>query len=130
MLSQYPLSIADLTDAKIENNADGFMHKGFLPAIHAENLDPTRFYRNYFQTYIERDVGQMTPIKDMLLFEKFIKLCAGRVGQLFVAKNLANEVGVSSHTISEWLSILEASLVVYRLQPFHKNIGKRLIKAH
>ena len=130
LLSLYPLSIAELTEAKIEDSADGFIHKGFLPAIHAENLDPTRFYRNYFQTYIERDVRQMIHIKDMLLFEKFMKLCAGRVGQLFVANKLANEVGVSSHTISEWLSILEASFVVYRLQPFHKNIGKRLIKAH
>jgi predicted AAA+ superfamily ATPase len=130
LLTLYPLSIAELTDAELHDNADGFMHKGFLPAVHAESLDPTRFYRNYFQTYVERDVRQMIQVKDILLFEKFMKLCAGRVGQLFIANKLANEVGVSSHTISQWLSILEASFVVYRLQPFHENIGKRLVKAH
>jgi predicted AAA+ superfamily ATPase len=116
-------------DAEIENDADGYMHKGFLPAVHADSLDPTRYYRNYFQTYVERDVRQMIQVKDLMLFEKFIRLCAGRVGQIFIASKLANEVGVSSHTISQWLSILEASFVVYRLQPFHENIGKRLIKA-
>ncbi len=130
LLTLYPLSIAELTDANMQDNADGYMHKGFLPAVHAETLDPTRFYRNYFQTYVERDVRQMIQVKDILLFEKFMRLCAGRVGQLFVANKLANEVGVSSHTISHWLSILEASFVVYRLQPFYENIGKRLVKAH
>jgi len=129
LLTLYPLSISELTEAGFKDSADGYMHTGFLPAIHADSLEPTRYYRNYFQTYIERDVRQMIQVKDMMLFEKFMKLCAGRIGQLFIANKLANEVGVSSHTISQWLSILEASFVIYRLQPFHENIGKRLIKA-
>jgi uncharacterized protein len=129
LLTLYPLSISELLDAGTLEQADGYMHKGFLPAVHAESLDPTRYYRNYFQTYVERDVRQMIQVKDLMLFEKFIRLCAGRVGQIFIASKLANEVGVSSHTIGQWLSILEASFIVYRLQPFHENIGKRLIKA-
>lgn len=129
LLTLYPLSITELTEANLSDNADGYLHKGFLPAVHADSLDPTRFYRNYFQTYVERDVRQMIQVKDMMLFEKFLKLCAGRIGQLFSASKLANEVGVSSHTISHWLSILEASFIIYRLKPFHENIGKRLIKA-
>lgn len=129
LLTLYPLSIAELCDSGPEQDADEYLHKGFLPAVHAEGLDPTRYYRNYFQTYVERDVRQMLQVKDMMQFEKFIRLCAGRIGQVFVASNLANEVGVSSHTVNHWLSILEASYLVYRLAPFYENIGKRLIKS-
>ncbi|MBK8970330.1 MAG: DUF4143 domain-containing protein [Hahellaceae bacterium] len=75
------------------------------------------------------DVRQMLLIRDMLLFDKFVRLCAGRIGQLFVASQLANEVGVSIHTIQHWLSVLEASFIIHRLPPFHENIGKRLVKA-
>lgn len=129
LLTLYPLSIAELADAGFTDHADGYMHKGFLPAVYADALDPTRYYRNYFQTYVERDVRQMIQVKDLMLFEKFMRLCAGRVGQLFIASKLANEVGVSAHTINHWLSILEASFVIYRLLPFYENIGKRLVKA-
>jgi predicted AAA+ superfamily ATPase len=129
LLTLYTLSISELLDAGNLDQVDGYMHKGFLPAVHAESLDRTRYYPNYFQTYVEWDVRQMIQVKDLMLFEKFIRLCAGRVGQISIASKLANEVGVSSHTIGQWLSILEASFIVYRLQPFHENIGKRLIKA-
>jgi predicted AAA+ superfamily ATPase len=99
------------------------------PRIYSGQLDPTKFYRNYLQTYVERDVRKMINIKDLSLFQRFIKLCASRVGQLFNASNISNELGVSTHTVQHWLSILEASFVVYRLQPYFENFGKRVIKS-
>ena len=129
LLTLYPLSISELSDAKIEESVDGYIYRGFLPAVHAEKLDPTRYYRNYFQTYVERDIRQMIQLKDFVLFETFMRLCAGRIGQLLNINSLSNEVGVSSHTINSWLSILEASFIIYRLQPFHENLGKRLVKS-
>lgn len=128
LLTLYPLSIAELSDAEILKSADEYLYQGFLPAVHSQQLDPIRYYRNYFQTYVERDIRQMIQLKDFALFETFMRLCAGRMGQLLNAHSLANEVGVSSHTINHWLSILEASFVIYRLQPFHENLGKRLVK--
>lgn len=129
LLTLYPLSMAELDKSDLARDTDSLMHRGFLPAIHAQSMDATRYYRNYYQTYVERDVRQMLLIRDMLLFDKFVRLCAGRIGQLFVASQLANEVGVSIHTIQHWLSVLEASFIIHRLPPFHENIGKRLVKA-
>lgn len=129
LLTLYPLSISELTECGITMAADEYMQHGFMPAVHADAMEPVRYYRNYYETYVERDVRQMLQVRDMILFDRFLRLCAGRVGQLFIANHLANEVGVSSHTINHWLSILEASFIVLRLQPFHKNIGKRLVKA-
>lgn len=104
------------------------MLEGFMPGKHADHIDSARFYRAYFQTYVERDVRQIINIKDANKFEKMVRFCAGRIGQLINQVSLANEVGVSSTTINEWLSVLEASFIIFRLQPYHENIGKRLIK--
>lgn len=92
-------------------------------------LDPTKAYRNYFQTYIERDLRQIVYVKDLAQFQKFIRLCAGRIGQLVNLNSLSSDTGVSVPTIKEWISILEASFIVFRLQPYFKNFGKRLIKS-
>lgn len=126
-----PLSLAELKQEKTVNIAD-LEHRlldGFMPGKYADQVNTARFYRSYFQTYIERDVRQIINLKDSAKFEKFVRLCAGRVGQLLNQASLANDVGVSGKTISEWLSVLEASFVIYRLQPYYENIGKRLIKA-
>lgn len=130
ILQLLPLSIAELRAAGIEFDAfsDYFVH-GFLPRIHSQNIRPNRAYANYFQTYVERDVRQLIKLKDVSLFEKFIKLLAGRVGQLMDYSSLSNDVGVSSVTIKEWLSILEASYVVFKLPPYFENFGKRVIKS-
>ena len=81
------------------------------------------------ETYIERDLRQLIQIKDLDLFQRFVRLCAGRIGQLFNASNLSNEVGVSVPTIKSWLSIMQTSYVVMLLPPFYENINKRLTKS-
>lgn len=127
LLTLLPLTLSELG----QTDPDPARHvwQGFMPGLHAASMDVGRFYRNYFHTYVERDVRQMIRIKDQLLFEKFVRLCAARVGQLFNASSLSTEVGVSAHTIGEWLSILEASFILFRLPPYFENFGKRLIKS-
>lgn len=127
LLTLLPLSFAELGSAKVSMEQD--ILNGFMPGRHAQNIPVPDFYRSYFQTYIERDVRLLVQLKDFVKFENFVRLCAGRVGQLLNQSSLANDVGVSSATIAEWLSVLEASFVVFRLQPYYENFGKRIIKA-
>lgn len=129
ILSLLPLSIAELTAAGITfDTFEDYVHRGFLPRVHSESQRPTPAYSNYFQTYVERDVRQLLALKDLALFEKFLKLLAGRVGQLVDYTSLGNDVGVDGKTIKHWLSILEASFIIFRLPPWFENSGKRLVK--
>lgn len=102
--------------------------KGGYPAIYDNNIAPNKWLPNYISTYVERDVRQIKNISDLATFEKVIKLCAGRIGQLLNMSSLAIEAGVDSKTISSWLSILQSSFIVYLLQPHHQNFHKRLVK--
>jgi len=129
MLTLLPLSIVELNDADIDLTLDEYLLTGFLPRIYVDKLDPTKAYRNYLQTYVERDVRQMINIKDLKLFQNFLKLCAGRVGSIFNKENLANELGISAATITQWLSVLEASFIIFQLPPYFENFGKRVIKS-
>ena len=130
VLHLLPLSIAELKGAKIEfDDFESYVVNGFLPRIYDQNQRANRAYSNYYQTYVERDVRQLIKLKDVSLFEKFIKLLAGRVGQLVDYQSLSNDVGVSAITIKQWLSILEASFVVFKLPPYFEDFGKRVIKA-
>lgn len=129
ILTLLPLSIEELGSRVDDESRESILYKGFLPRIHDQGQEPTRAYRNYFQTYVERDLRSLLLVKDLSKFETFMRLLAGRVGQVFVASSLANEIGVSYKTVQEWVSILEASYIVLRLPPFHENYGKRLIKA-
>lgn len=124
-----PLSITELTQSNVYLATDELIFKGFYPKLHAHSLNTLRFYRNYLETYVERDVRRLLAIKDFTRFELFLKLCAARMGQIFNASELSNEVGVSSHTIKDWLSVLEASFIIFRLPPYYTNIKKRLIKS-
>ena len=128
ILQLLPLSIAELKEAGIRLDRDEYLFKGFMPQLYEENIDITRFYRNYYMTYVERDARQLVNIRNFSSFEIFIKLLAGRVGQLVNLNSLSGDVGVSSTTLGEWLSILEASYIVFRLPPYFENFGKRLIK--
>ncbi|MCY1522241.1 hypothetical protein D9M68_570860 [compost metagenome] len=103
--------------------------KGFYPAIFDRDIDSKVFYSNYIQTYIERDVTELANIKDLKLFRTFIKLCAGRAGQLLNLSALANECDISHPTAKAWLSILESSYIVFLLQPYHQNFNKRQVKS-
>jgi predicted AAA+ superfamily ATPase len=124
-----PLSVAELKAAGIELDRDEYLYRGFMPGLYRMNRNPTPFYRNYYQTYVERDVRQISAIRNASAFEVFLKLLAGRIGQIINLSDLANSTGVSSTTLSEWLSILEASFIVFRLRPYFRNFGKRLIKS-
>jgi hypothetical protein len=130
ILSLLPLSISELDNAGIGfDNAGDYIFNGFLPRIYDQKQRPHTAYANYYQTYIERDVRQLINLKDASLFEKFMKLLAGRVGQLINYQSLSNDVGVDNKTIKQWLSILEASFIVYKLPPYFENFGKRVIKS-
>jgi len=129
ILQLLPLSLAELSEAGITMDRDDYIFKGFMPQLYEEELDVTRFYRNYYMTYVERDAKQLVNIRNFTAFETFIKLLAGRVGQLVNFSSLANDVGVAAGTISEWLSILEASYIIFRLPPYFENFGKRVTKS-
>ncbi len=124
-----PLSISELANANFHLSVDEYLLQGFFPRIYKEHLDPTQTYRDYIKTYIERDVRKIINVKDLAQFQKFLKLCASRVGQILNINNLCNEVGISNHTAKTWLSILEASYLIIRLQPYFENFGKRMIKS-
>jgi predicted AAA+ superfamily ATPase len=130
ILKLLPLSINELNQADINfNNFEDYCLKGFLPRVHDQSVRPTTLYSNYYQTYIERDVKLLVNIKDLSLFEKLIKLMAGRAGQLIDYNSLSSAVGVDAKTIKGWLSILEASFILFKLPPFYENFGKRVIKS-
>ncbi|MBD3279943.1 DUF4143 domain-containing protein [Candidatus Dojkabacteria bacterium] len=119
----------ELSKSKIELDQDNFILKGGYPALYVRELNQGDYFQQYISTYLERDVRAIKAVQDLLLFQKFMGLLAGRVGQLVSESSLANDVGVSPNTISSWISILEASYIIYRLQPYYKNQSKRLIKS-
>ncbi len=129
LLTLMPLSIAELKLFKIRPHAFQCMLSGFYPRIYNDGLDPSRFYKNYFATYVERDVRQILNLKDLSAFQKFMRLLAGRIGQLINFSSLANDTGVSSVTIKNWCSILKASYIIYELRPYYRNLNKRLVKS-
>jgi len=124
-----PFSIEELRSAGALPDVDSLIHHGFYPRIWDKHLNPRQALGDYFETYIERDLRQLIAIKDLNIFDRFIKLCAGRVGQLLNTSSLANDVGVSHTTVSNWISILEASYVIFLLPPYYRNISKRLVKS-
>lgn len=103
--------------------------KGFYPPIFDRNINPSIFYANYIQTYIEKDVTELLNIRDLKQFRTFIGLCAARAGQLLNYSALANECDITHNTAKAWLSILESSYVIFLLQPYHQNYNKRLVKS-
>ncbi len=129
LLTLLPMSIDELLNAGFDLSLDDMLLKGGYPRIYKDRLDPTKAYRNYFQTYVERDLRQLIHVKDLAQFERFIRICAGRIGQILNLEEIGGEVGVSSHTVKHWISMLEASFIVFRLQPYFDNFGKRIIKA-
>ena len=129
LITLLPLSIQELAAEKIDLDIDDLLLRGFLPRIYTQNLEPSIIYRNYVKTYLERDVRKISKVHDLSLFQKFLRLCAARVGSILNQENLGNEVGVSATTINHWFSILEASYIVFRIQPYFENLGKRVIKS-
>ncbi|MCP5492667.1 MAG: ATP-binding protein [Chlamydiales bacterium] len=129
LLQLLPMSLGELSNAGFDLTIDQALVQGGYPRIFADQLNPTKVYRSYFETYIERDLRQVIQVKDLSLFQNFMMLCAGRIGQVVNFVSLSNDVGVSVNTIKQWLSILEASFVIIRLRPYFENFGKRLVKS-
>ncbi len=129
IVQMLPLSISELYSANIKLDRDSQLISGFMPFLYAESgHSPFEYYKNYVNTYLERDIVQIAAVHDLIRFEKFMRLLAGRVGQLVNNSALATEVGVSSTTIGSWLSILEASHVIYTLKPWFKNRNSQVVK--
>jgi predicted AAA+ superfamily ATPase len=105
------------------------LYTGFYPRIHDKGLNPSEAMSFYLSTYVERDIRQMLNIKDLSRFETFIKVLAGRSGQLLNASAVGNECGLSHNTVSSWIGVLEQSSIIYLLRPYHGNLGKRLLKS-
>ncbi|MDP2236325.1 MAG: ATP-binding protein [Bacteroidales bacterium] len=125
-LSLLPLSLSEINDSQINSNQ--LMVKGCYPMLYSEGVEPSKWYSNYIRTYVERDVRLIKNISDLTTFERFLRLCAGRIGQLLNMSSLAVETGVDVKTIGAWLSVLETSFVLFRLQPYHENFNKRIVK--
>jgi len=126
----YPLSLEELREEKLlSGNLVEQLFKGFYPRIYSESLDPSVWYENYIQTYLERDVRSIKAVSDLMMFQKFMGLLAGRTGQLLNLTSLANDTGVSVPTVKSWISVLEASFIIKLLQPYHSSWNKRLMKS-
>ncbi len=128
ILHLLPLSIAEISAAGHDFERDEYIQQGFMPRIYNEDIPPEMLYRDYFETYVERDVNEILRVVNRNKFELFVRLLAGRVGQLLNLQSLSGEIGVTSTTLSSWLSVLEASYLVFRLPCYFKNYGKRLLK--
>jgi len=121
-----PLTLNEINDNRYTSNQ--LLFKGSYPELYHKDKDIIRFYSNYIRTYIERDVRLLKNITDLYTFERFLRLCAGRIGQLLNMSSLAVEVGVDTKTIGSWIGILETSFILFRLQPYYKNYNKRVVK--
>lgn len=124
-----PFSINELKENSLLNNLETLAYIGCYPRIYAYNLEATPWYLDYIETYVERDVRQIASVNDLSTFRRFIRLCAGRIGQLVNIASLANDCSIDQRTAKSWLSILEASYIVFLLQPHYENFSKRLIKS-
>ena len=130
VLNLATFSISELKQADLLiTKLDECLFTGFYPRIYNQKPLPYDFYQSYIKTYIERDVRELKNITDLSAFHKFLRLCAGRVGQILNTTELANETGISVLTVKSWLSVLETSGIIFLLKPYYSNYGKRLIKS-
>lgn len=127
MTTLLPFSLSEIGELS-NNSLMSYIFRGGYPALYNLDIDPLEFYPSYIQTYVERDVRQIKNIENIGRFQTFLKLCAGRVGQIINFSSLAQDCGISPVTARQWLNILEASYLIFFLQPFHQNFNKRLIK--
>lgn len=125
-----PLGLSELNLAKISlPGLNRLLFKGLYPRVWNQNLNPFDWYPGYVQSYLERDVRQIKQITDVVGFKNFIQLCAGRTGQLLNLSSLANDAGISHNTAAAWISVLETSYILFRLQPYFRNFNKRITKS-
>jgi len=124
-----PLGLTELINADLlDKDLDHAMFKGGYPVLYDRHIPATDYFPSYIQTYIERDVRGISNIGNLSSFQRFVKLCAGRAGQLLNLSSLGTDLGINYKTVRSWISILEASYIVFLLQPHHKNFNKRVVK--
>ena len=129
VLNLLPLSFSELEKSGYGNKRiNSYLFQGFFPRIYDQQIEPVLFYNSYINTYVERDVRLIKNITSISDFKRFLKLCAGRTGQLLNISAIATECGISVNTARGWLSLLEQSFIVFLLRPYHKNFNKRLVK--
>ena len=129
VLRLLPFSLAERLRIGGSEAVDDILFSGFYPRIHDHRLDPRQALGDYLETYVERDIRRLGEIRNLSSFRLFVRLCAGRVGQLLNLSSLGADTGVSHPTVRAWLTLLERSYVVFLLRPFHANIRKRLVKS-
>ena len=129
-LKLLPLSYSELKGANLNSqNIDTVLFKGGYPRLYNEDIEPVHFFPHYIETYLQRDVRLLRNIENLTAFVRFIKLCAGRVGNILDLSSLANDAGISVNTAKSWLSLLEASYILYFVQPYSGNVNRRMIKS-
>ena len=129
LLSLAPFSVAELrSENLVPQTTNEMLFKGSFPRIYDKQIEATDFYPSYIKTYIDRDVRILRNINDYSAFTRFLKLCAGRCSQILNVTALAEDAGITRKTAEAWLSVLEASYIIYLLKPYYKNFGKRIIK--
>ena len=129
LLRLLPFSLAERRRFGTDDQVDEILYAGFYPRIYDQGLDPRQALSDYFETYVERDVRRVGEIRNLSSFQRFVRLCAGRIGQLTNTVALGSDAGVSHTTARNWIDVLEASYIAFRLPPFHANIRKRLTKS-
>lgn len=129
LLKLLPPTFEELHGAGVRQKRADWVWKGFMPRLYDRDMDARLLYKSYFETYVQRDVQQLVNVREQSKFELFIRLLAGRVGQVANLQSLSGEIGVSAVTLGSWLSVLEASYIVFRLPPYYRNLGKRLVKS-
>ncbi|MBK7810828.1 MAG: ATP-binding protein [Saprospiraceae bacterium] len=126
----FPFSYRELRKATwMPDTLEEAIYKGFFPRIYNSEISPIDYYPNYFETYLQRDVRQLSAVQDLVLFRNFVRLCAGRIGQPLNYQSLANDAGISPPTAKAWIGVLEASHICYLLPPYFRNYSKRLSKS-
>jgi len=129
-LKLLPLSYSELRTAQFDVlNIDTVLFNGGYPRLYNENIDPIHFFPHYIETYLQRDIRLLRNIENLNAFMRFIKLCAGRVGHILDLSSLANDANISVNTVKSWLSVLEASYILYFVQPYSSNVNRRMIKS-
>ena len=129
LLELLPFSFPEVQKAQCAPiTVDNLLLKGLYPPLYDRKLRPQSWYKSYMQTYVERDVRQMINIRDLSTFQRFLRMCAARVGQLLNLSSLANDCGITHNTAKAWISVLEASYIVFLLRPHYRNYNKRLVK--
>ncbi len=124
-----PFSMAELETANIlTSDLNGLLFKGMYPPVYDRDIPPPNWYAAYMMTYIERDLRQLINVRDLSMFQRFVRMCAARTGQLLNLSSLANDCGITHNTARAWFSVLEASYLVFALPPYYRNFSKRLVK--